>query len=124
MKRHRKPPMSEEEKVLAWEFKLSVQGKPCAKCGEVHPNMDAHHAVEQKHLKDIAPDRLWDKANAVPMCPSRYRPCHPNHTAATHRLRIDQLSGENVAFASEVLEASASDYLSRYYASPAVERVG
>ena len=70
-----------------------------------------HHVIYQQELKRIGrEDALWDKRNALRLCPR----CHgDNH--GLYQVKLTDLTDANYEFAFEVLGERASDYLRTKY---------
>lgn len=70
-----------------------------------------HHVVYQQELRHVGrADALWDKRNALRLCPT----CHAN-AHNLHHIDLTQLTDANYEFAFEVLGARAYDYLRQKY---------
>jgi hypothetical protein len=95
------------------DFHLAAQAqRVCARPGCRSTEFaGGHHVVYQQELNRIGrSDALWDKRNALRVCPG----CHPNHHGL-HQLPLTCLSNANYEFAFEVLGVRAFDYLRHHY---------
>ncbi len=117
MKRTRRTlPPAEREQAAA--FKESVQGRPCVRCGKTRSEMEAHHAIEAQFLRDRFPDHVYDKRNAVPLCPWWIDPaCHGDHTSRMRPLKRSVLPESVEEFAAEL---DLVWYLEQRYSAPAL----
>ena len=89
----------------------------CAVCGYEGLYLQAHHVIEQKRIRKLGPEVLWDSRNGLALCfdPAPNR-CHERHTLAVRRIPLRCLRSENFEFADEHGFAWAID---RFYASEA-----
>ena len=74
----------------------------CAVCGYEGVFLQAHHVIEQKRIRKLGPEVLWDSRNGLAVCcePAPNR-CHERHTLAVKRIPREALRPENLAFAEE-----------------------
>lgn len=90
----------------------------CAVCGTMGA-WQAHHVVSRQQLKKAGEGwREWDERNALRLCVvpvSEGSNCHYQHENAVRRVRVSELTQENIDFAFEALGDFAFDYLQRYY---------
>lgn len=86
----------------------------CAGCGKGGEHQ-AHHVVDQQELRRRGLPE-WDTRNALRLCPL-YVPgsCHTGQTNALRRVKLADLTDDNVEHAFEMLGAYAYDYLHRHY---------
>lgn len=102
-------------------FYLEAQSqKVCAVCGEVSV-FDAHHVVERQELRKLKLPE-WDTRGALRLCTSDPRKmtiignqCHGGHTGGSRRVRLVELTDDNVSYAFEALGPYAYFYLLRRY---------
>lgn len=100
----------------AADFKEAArEQRVCAVCGADGP-FDAHHVVEAQYLrKNNHPEFV--RANALRLC-NRYskNDCHGKHTSGSRKLRLRDLTDENIDYAFAVLgPQKAESYLQRHY---------
>jgi hypothetical protein len=75
-------------------------------------NWEAHHVVEARELKKRNLHHLlWDERNALRLRPD----IHRRHTNRMEPVPMTALKDDNIAFAFEVMGASAKEYLERLY---------
>lgn len=73
------------------------------------PDFEAHHVVYRQHLRDLhLPE--WDTRNARAVTLRNHQLHHDGF-----RIRVEDLTDENIAYAFEVMGGAAYDYLRRYY---------
>jgi hypothetical protein len=126
MRRRRRDRGTDPDAAFAW-FQAVTRGKRCVVCEHKHPQMQAHHAVEQQVLRREFPhgalfvsgdwlpvDRymavdesdpfrslqelLWDKRNGIPLCPAD----HEGHTSHMRKVPIAKLPAAVFVFATEL----------------------
>jgi hypothetical protein len=115
MKRTRRR-LTAEERRQAAEFKASVEVQPCAVCGTPWVEPDAHHVVSAQELRKRRLP-VYDKRNALPLCPigtTGFR-CHERHENGVERIPLECLTDDNLNYASETLGSYAGDYLRAHY---------
>lgn len=97
----------------SYNFWLAAAGqRVCAKCGKAKGYWDAHHVVEKQALKKLGMEHLvWDPRNARRLCED----CHGGQTSKLRKVRLKDLTDDNIAFAFEALGDFAFDYLQRNY---------
>lgn len=86
----------------------------CAVCGR-DDQWEAHHVVEKQWLdKNHKP--LFVATNALRVC-GRFskNKCHEKHTNRSHKIRLKQLTDENIEYAFALMGPAAFDYLHRCY---------
>lgn len=89
----------------------------CAECGAAGP-FDAHHVVEKQRLRQLGiPLELrYDTRNALRLCDERNdKNCHGGQTSKMRKVKLENLTDDNLAYADEVLGAAAPGYLRRHY---------
>lgn len=86
----------------------------CAVCGRVD-SWDAHHVIEAQYLKQNG-HPLYVKLNSLRVCDrfSKNR-CHGKHTNGSRKIRLKELTDENLEYAFALLGPKAADYLRRHY---------
>lgn len=91
----------------------------CAHCNGAG-NFHAHHVVDKGTLKrtcGFEGDDLYDTRNALRLCEGlNTRRCHFNHEFGHVKVKMSELTDDNIEYAFEVLGAAAYDYLHRHYA--------
>jgi len=108
------PGPDETEEWLArrdWHLHAQAQ-RLCARPGcRSKEFAGGHHVIYQQELVRLGrADLLWDKRNALRVCPG----CHANHHNL-HQLPLTCLTDANYEFAFEVLGERAFDYLRSHY---------
>lgn len=87
----------------------------CAVCGRAD-SFDAHHVIEASYLKREG-HVVYVKANALRLC-DRFAKnnCHGKHTLGGRRVRMKELTDENIEYAFALLgPGKAENYLRRHY---------
>lgn len=79
----------------------------CHKGGAFH----AHHVILEQHLVKLGWPR-YDTRNARRICTAT---CHHRHHHRIRRIRIVELTDENLVYAFMVFGIATGDYLARYY---------
>jgi hypothetical protein len=101
------------------QFRQAAQDqRVCAVCGR-GDSFDAHHVVEKNWLRDNHKP-LYVAANSLRLC-NRFskNDCHGKHTRRIkngHKVKLRQLTTENIEYAFAIMGAAAYDYLRRHYA--------
>lgn len=117
----RKPPRPTDKAIIAArmrqreDFKEEARSqRVCAVCGEVD-SFDGHHVVELNWLK--ANGKPWYmRPNALRLC-DRFskNKCHEKHTNGSRKVKLKELTDDNINYAFAVMGAAAEVYLHRHY---------
>lgn len=86
----------------------------CAVCGR-DDEWEAHHVVEKRWLEDNHKPP-YVASNALRLC-GRFSKnnCHGKHTARSRKLRLKELTDQNIEYAFALMGAAAYYYLHRHY---------
>lgn len=105
------PPVSNSS-----SFHLEARSqRVCAVCQKATV-FEAHHVVEKQELRRRGEPK-FDTRNALRLCkPLHGKNCHSRHTTGTRRVKVSELTVDNLDYAFEVLGAYAYDYLRSFYA--------
>ncbi len=98
------------------DFHLQAQAqRVCARPGCRSTEFaGGHHVIYQQELTRIGrADLLWDRRNALRVCPNCHTGTNAHH--GLHPLPLTCLTDANYEFAFEVLGARAFDYLRQKY---------
>lgn len=108
----RKPRVKRDEPGRdAW--KASKAGPCQCGCHRFSMHLERHHVIELQRIRQEGRDDLaWDLRNSMLLHPH----CHGRHTSAMHRIAIERIPEEALAFAVDLLgEDRAALYIARYY---------
>jgi hypothetical protein len=114
------------EKRARQEFRLAaMEQRVCAVCGKATPYWDAHHVVERQYLSQNG-HPIWVKRNSLRVCDQHSKDdCHGKHTRGTRRIKLRELTDDNIEYAFALLGLYAYDYLRQHYdgKDPRIERL-
>lgn len=91
MRRVRKKPMSDTERLDAYQFKLNVcRGASCVRCGRSEEDcayagtsLQAAHVIPKQTLRRTGlADHIWNPLNGMALCTD----CHAEHDTYKHRV--------------------------------------
>src|SRR4051812_29190541 len=103
-------------------FRLEARSQlVCAVCQKPGKPFHAHHVVDKAILKSrcgVRGNALYDTRNALRLCQALGDPncrCHFQHEGSRRKVKTAELTDDNIAYAFEVLDEYAADYLRNEY---------